>query len=343
MNTSEILAKFEGQNEINVVFLGGSITQGCGASEQSKCFANMTGEWLKAVFGADRLNYYNMGVGGTPSKYGLIRFKRDVASYNPHLVFIEFAVNDGDRDTRQYVEGLVRGLSSLSTKPYVVFLYTTDEEYTTETKYFNEVAKYYCIPEISLKDALKKHLNGANAREAGCLMDSVHPTDKGYAVYFEEMKRCLSLPEYYKRPQDKEKLIPETVSLSVDFTPAATLEKSDGWCEFYIEANDRKWMLGFPDDWFEFEFDGDVLAVEGGLHGNTCAFDVYVDGELIGYGEPWFNDEFITNQLALSFLTTDLANSHHKVRVVVRKSDKPERKSKHLCIYNVIAGKKFDI
>ena len=343
MNTSEILAKFEGQNEINVVFLGGSITQGCGASEQSKCFANMTGEWLKAVFGADRLNYYNMGIGGTPSKYGLIRFKRDVASNNPHMVFIEFAVNDHNTDTRQYVEGLVRGLWALPTKPYVVFLYTTDEEYTTETKYFNEVAEYYGIPEISLKDALKKHLNGANAREAGCLMDSVHPLDAGYKVYFEEMKRCLSLPEYYKRPQDKEKLIPETVSLSVDFIPAAGLKKSDGWCEFYIEDLDRKWMLGFPDDWFEFEFDGDVLAVEGGLHGNTCAFDVYVDGEIIGSGEPWYSDTFITNQLSLSFLTTDLANSHHKVRVVVRKSDKPERKSKHLCIYNVIAGKKFDI
>ena len=343
MNTSEILAKFEGLDEINVVFLGGSITQGCGASEQSKCFANMTGEWLKAVFGADRLNYYNMGVGGTPSKYGLIRFKRDVASHNPHMVFIEFAVNDHNTDTRQYLEGLVRGLWSLPTKPYVVFLYTTDEEYTTETKYFNEVAEYYGIAQISLKDALKKHLNGANARESGCLMDSVHPLDAGYQVYFEEMKRCLSLPEYYKRPLDKAKMIEETVCLSVDFIPAVTFEKSDGWCEFYIEDRDRKWMLGFPDDWFEFEFDGNVLAIEGGLHGNTCAFDVYVDDVLVGSGEPFFTDTFITNQLSLSFFTTDLDDAHHKVKVVVRKSDKPERKSKHLCIYNAIVGKKYDI
>ncbi len=340
--TTEILQKFEGQDEINVVFLGGSITYGTGSTEKSKCFANMTGEWLKTMFGADRLNYYNMGIGGTPSKYGLLRFKRDVASHNPHLVFIEFAVNDADRDTRQYVEGLVRGLSSLPAKPYVAFLYTTNEEYTTDTRYFSEVAEYYGIPEISLKDALKKHLDGENAREAGCLMDSVHPTDAGYAVYFEEMKRCLSLPAYYKRPQDKEKLIPQTVSLSVDFIPAVTLEKSDGWCEFYIEDRDRKYMLGFPDDWFEFEFDGNVLAVEGGLHSDTCAFDVYVDGAIVGYGEPWY-DNFRTNQLALSFLTTDLADDHHKVRVVARKSENSERKSKHLCIYNVIAGSKFDI
>ena len=136
MKTEEILGKFEGQEKINVVFLGGSITAGAGSSEKSKCFANMTGEWLKTIFGADRLDYYNMGIGGTPSKYGLIRFKRDVASHNPHLVFIEFAVNDGGKDTRPYIEGLVRGLLALPTKPYVVFLYTTNEDYTTETKYF---------------------------------------------------------------------------------------------------------------------------------------------------------------------------------------------------------------
>lgn len=342
MMTKEILGKFEGQEKINVVFLGGSITAGAGASEKSKCFANMTGEWLKTIFGADRLDYYNMGIGGTPSKYGLIRLKRDVASHNPHLVFIEFAVNDDGKDTRLYIEGLVRGLLALPTKPYVVFLYTTNEDYTTETKYFNEIAEYYDIPEISLKDALKKHLNGANAREEKYLRDAVHPVDAGYQVYFEEMKRRLSLSEYYKRPQDKEMLIPETRSLSVDFIPAVTLEKSDGWCEFYNVDRDRKYMIGFPGDWFEFEFDGDVLAIEGGLHGNTCAFDVYCDGHLIGSGEPWWLN-YRSNQLALSFFTTDIPNGHHGVRVVVRKSENSERNSKHLCIYSAIVGTKLGI
>lgn len=39
---------FDCEKDINIVFLGGSITQGAGASDVSKCFANMTGECLKA-------------------------------------------------------------------------------------------------------------------------------------------------------------------------------------------------------------------------------------------------------------------------------------------------------
>jgi len=42
---------FDRDKTINIVFLGGSITEGEGASEKSKCFANMTGEWLKEKFG----------------------------------------------------------------------------------------------------------------------------------------------------------------------------------------------------------------------------------------------------------------------------------------------------
>lgn len=53
MESSVIFEKFKDLEKINVIFLGGSITWGCGASEKSKCFANMTGEWLKTVFGAD--------------------------------------------------------------------------------------------------------------------------------------------------------------------------------------------------------------------------------------------------------------------------------------------------
>ena len=341
MLTKEILDKFEGLEKVNVVFLGGSITAGAGSSDKSKCFANMTGEWLKSAFGAHRLNYYNKGIGGTPSKYGLLRFKRDVMSCEPHMVFIEFAVNDKGQDTREYVEGLIRGLKSLPTKPYVAFLYTTNEDYTTDTTYFNELAQYYGIPEISLKDALKKHLNGANALEAGYLKDTVHPVDSGYQVYFEEMKRCLSLPECYKRPLDKEKLVPQTSLLNVDFLPAITFEKSDGWCAFRNHAQ-QDYMIGFSGDWFEFEFDGSVLAIEGGLHGDTCAFDVYCDDVHIGSAEPWWTN-FRTNQLALSFFTSDLEEGHHKVRVVIRKCDNPERKSKHICIYNAIVGVKVDV
>ena len=156
---------FKDNNEINIVFLGGSITEGAGSSDKRYCFANLTGEWFREALGKDRVNYYNKGVGGTPSKYGLLRFGRDVADLNPHIVFIEFAVNDGGHDTRIFTESLVRSLATLPTKPFVAFLYTTNNEYTTDTTYFEQVAEHYKIAQVSLKDALKK----LNERELGII------------------------------------------------------------------------------------------------------------------------------------------------------------------------------
>lgn len=330
---------FRDDKDINVVFLGGSITEGAGASEKSRCFANRTGEWLKTKFG-DRINYHNKGVGGTPSSYGLLRFDRDVAAYNPDMVFVEFAVNDFGEDTRKYVEGIVRSLASLPTNPYVVFLYTTDEVYSTKTDYFEEVAEYYGIPQIFLKEALRKHLNGENAREAGFLKDKVHPTDKGYEVYYNEMVRCLSEKEYYKRPYKKECcLVEDCIRVHTKFTSSWDAELIGGWKK--IETAHDRCIIGAVNDSFEFEFDGDVLAFEHGLHEDSAIYEVYADGELIGTGNPWF-DEFTTNQLVLGFNTFNLKSGHHKIKVVNKESDVSDRTNKQVLIYNIITGEKID-
>lgn len=327
---------FQGKKKINIVFLGGSITEGAGASQQENCFANRTGEWLKEQYGEKVLTYYNKGIGGTPSEYGLYRFDRDVAVYEPDMVFVEFAVNDGGRDTRKYVEGIVRKLIELPSKPYVVFLYTTNETYTTSTTYFEEVANYYSIPEIYLKDALKNHLEGKNAREAGYLKDSVHPSDKGYEIYFEEMKRCLAESNYYRVPQNrKERLVSESFEPSMRFLVSQDTVLSGTW-KLGGEGQ-RKYIVGGKGDFLTFEFVGNILAFEHGLHQDSAVYEVYVDGEKIGEGDPWYRD-FTTNQLVLGFTATNLSSGSHKVKVVVKASEKEERSDKQILLYNILYG-----
>jgi len=329
---------FKDNKEINVVFLGGSITQGAGSSSVDKCFANRTGEWFKETFGADRVNYYNKGVGGTPSAYGLLRFGRDVADLNPHIVFVEFAVNDNGRDTRKFTESIVRSLASLPTKPYVAFLYTTDAKYTTNTAYFEEVAKHYKIAQISLKDALKKHLDGADALEAGYLKDNVHPCDSGYDVYYHEMVRCLSDSAYYTVPDlSAEKIVPDSMSVSTYFIPLTNAEKSSGWVSG--GSGERQSIIGAVGEWVEFEFDGNILAFEHGLDDNCAAYDVYIDGEKAGNAEPYWRN-FMNYQLVLGFNTFDLPSGHHKVRLEVVNSENEGRTNKDVLIYNAIAGTK---
>ncbi len=82
------------KQKFNVVFLGGSITQGARASANSNTWAYKVGEYLKKHFSDKDVKVNNSGVGGTGSMLGIFRLQKDVVAFQPDLVFVEYAVND---------------------------------------------------------------------------------------------------------------------------------------------------------------------------------------------------------------------------------------------------------
>lgn len=336
---------FAGDNDVNVVFLGGSITQGAGASNAAEtCYAALTGKWFESTYEKDGRNvtWHNVGVGGTPSQYGLLRLNRDVISKNPDVVFVEFAVNDGGSDTRRYMEGIVRSLQSLDHVPYIIFLYTTNETYTTPTAYHEEVAEYYGIPQISLKDALKRELNGENARERGYLGDSVHPTDLGYAVYFDEIKTCLETNRFFQKPiEQSEKLVPESTGVNTIFTPSSEADLSGGTWTTGGSGNRQYVMSSTPGDSFELEFEGNVLAIEHGLNRASAKYEIYVDDERIGSGDPYYDQD--KNQLVLGYANFNLSDKGtHTLRIEVTDQKNAASTGNQVMIYNIITGTTLD-
>ena len=330
---------FSGKDQINVVFLGGSITEGAGASDVKNCYANRVGEWLKSVYTDKKVTYYNKGVGGTPSEYGLLRLERDVISKNPDLVFIEFAVNDGGRDTRHYMESIVRSLKSTA-DPYIVFLYTTDANYTTVTKYHEEIAKHYGIPQISLKDALKNELSCKNATDAGYMMDGVHPLDKGYDVYFREIVRCLKTGDYLKKAREKEKLTAESSAVQTEFISAASdsVERIGTW-ETNTDNPERSWaktlVLG---DKLKLTFEGNIFALEQGLHADSAMYEIWIDGTLAETKHPVYR-EIRSNQLVQGYADFHLPDGVHNVEIVTVPDTTGTSSGTQVLIYNFIVGK----
>ena len=102
--------------ELRAVAMGGSITQ---------AGKGWVGPWLQQQFPNSKVSMHNAGMSGTGSNLGIFRLERDVIEYNPDLVFIEYAVNDGCgkvEDVIRWLESLVVRLKLLPQPPAIVFL-----------------------------------------------------------------------------------------------------------------------------------------------------------------------------------------------------------------------------
>ena len=111
----------EEKEDYRIVFIGGSLTQGGSGSwiaEVKKMFAEK--------FPDKNIVCYNAGVGGTTSVLGAVRYKEDVLSYDPDLVFVEFSVNDyylDETDSKMYMEAMVKQSLKHRKIPAMVFLH----------------------------------------------------------------------------------------------------------------------------------------------------------------------------------------------------------------------------
>lgn len=147
--------------DLVIAYLGGSITEGAGATGSNRYATQLTNRYFKTKYPSKNVIEVNAGVGGTPSDLGLFRMAKDVSSKNPDVVFVEFAVNDTGRDektVKQNMEGIVRQLSRLPKQPVVIFLYTAKADFAAVDKtiaYHQKIADYYGIASINLNSYVK--------------------------------------------------------------------------------------------------------------------------------------------------------------------------------------------
>ena len=95
-----------------MVYLGGSITEGAGASARDRRWASRIQAWLEENWPDTRWRSHNAGIGGDELEFGVLRLQRCPVRKASDLVFVEFAVNDYKTDgdqCRNAMEGIVRG------------------------------------------------------------------------------------------------------------------------------------------------------------------------------------------------------------------------------------------
>ena len=190
------------KGEFRIAYLGGSITEGAGASDKKRRWSTQITEYLNSFdLGNTVFREINAGIGGTNSAYGMMRLARDVISQAPQAVFIDFSLNDADdseSSSLQMYEGIIRKIMSMPTVPYVICIgVVPNRETEYKTELHKKIAAHYGIQYIDVRAAMERAYGKAapgenTARDALFRPDNTHPVEKGYDFYTEAIKKELT-------------------------------------------------------------------------------------------------------------------------------------------------------
>ena len=214
----KVIERAQAGEEITVATIGGSITEGAGASNYKECYASRFFRGFAARYGKDggqNVRLVNAGVGGTPSPFGLMRYQRDVVDRVkdpdglPDLVVIEFAVNDwGEPTKHKAYESLVKTILQQPNAPAVILLFAVFQNGFNLQNEIRFIGMRYDLMMVSIKDAAFPHV-GQEWTAKQFFHDEYHPTSFGHGV----MADCLlyAVETAAAREADAEDVDPESV------------------------------------------------------------------------------------------------------------------------------------
>lgn len=175
---------------MNIAIIGGSITEGAGASNYKNTYVYKLEQYFKEK--DKNVVIKNLGAGGTAAQFGLFRLKRDLGDFKPDIIFIEFAVNDRiytSYDSSIYFEGLIRECLKITSKILVIDFPTDMGDSCTSIH--KKIAYFYNISIIDVQDEVWKKIGNRKFRWPHISIDNLHPNDKGHNIYYEIIKGAL--------------------------------------------------------------------------------------------------------------------------------------------------------
>ena len=328
------LAKARRGEAVTVGVIGGSITQGAGASQAEKRYGERVAAWWRQTFPKASIRFVNAGIGATGSDYGALRVKRDLLSHHPDFVVVEYAVNDPNTQAAaETLEGLIRQILKETSQPAVLFLFTMHQDGGNAQEWHGKVGRHYDLPMVSFRDALWPEIKEGRMKWNDVESDVVHPNDRGhdYCARFitNLLERVLAdLPADDRLPQIK--TVPQP--LISDMFEHVTLLEADalkplsnqGWNCDLSQAGDKYWKADQPGSAIEFEVAGRaIFLMDWHLRGPMGQAIVRVDDRPPVLREAWF-DQTWGGYRQTALLARDLGPGKHKVRIELRPENNPQ-------------------
>lgn len=320
----QVIEKIKSGEAVTIGYIGGSITEGYFASTED-IFAKLVTEYLGDTYGkGDNVTYVNAGLSGTPSMLGLIRSERDLLEKQPDLVFVEFAVNDGQSltDQRAY-ESLVRKALTSEQAPAVCLLFSVVESGYTCQEHMSKIGEHYQLPMVSVKNVLQPEFDAGTMEWKDWSNDGSHPNRRGHEMYAKMI--ILTLETALIQEKDEDFKVADMM-LHKDWSSMKLFDNQNITPLSYGSFENTSAHFAFPNsishletnienEPLVFEFSGNTLFLTYKTvnTGNYGAAEVYVDGVLTHTLNGLTADGWNNPTTALIF--ADEESKKHKVEI----------------------------
>ena len=291
--------------DIVVAFLGGSITQGCNATNHENCYANKTYLWFKNRFPEINVKYINAGIGATGSIIGVHRVEEQVLSKNPDIVFVDFAVNDKDNKYNKIAyDSLIRRILSHDSKPALIEVFMSTDVLENVQEQQVEIGKRYDVPMVSFRDAIRNEINDGKLKWSEVASDEVHPNDKGHEIISELLINLLESIDKDEDIKEKEDSLFGQPVFGEDYIKGQIMNAND--VEVICNSGfivDTEGFQGFKNGWkinttsykervLKIEVKGKniFLLYKKLIKDNAGSFDIKVNGKYIKNIDCYFEN-----------------------------------------------------
>ncbi len=348
--------KAKAGEDVNICYIGGSITQGAGATPiNTECYAYKSFLGFKKLMGdGENVHFVKAGVGGTPSELGMIRFDRDVlrdGTVEPDILVVEFAVNDeGDETKGNCFESLVRRALALPSQPAVMLMFSVfADDYNLQDR-LSPVGFRYDLPMASVKDAVVPQFYDRDKRiltKHQYFYDMFHPTNLGHTIMADSLINIMEKALSSDVPTEYDPRLDEAPAIGNTFDNVVLVDKKDNTDLISVQPGgfvytddvlqsvemdlDLNLTPEFPYNWMydggqgsteDFEMDVEckalVIVMKDSGEVDAATAKVYVDGKFVRDLDPYVNRWCHCNPLIV--IDEPVTGKHH-VEVRVDKDD----------------------
>ncbi len=322
--------RLQAGESVTVGGLGGSITQGAGASRVEHRYLERVAAWLRQKWEGSEVRVLNAGIGATSSIYGCLRAEQDLLSGDPDLVILDYGVNDGSElSMARTYEGCVRQMLDRDDPPAVVSVFFMHHDGRNAESTHAEIARHYGIPVVSYREAFWPEIEADRLVWEEISHDDVHPNDRGHRAAADfiayVIDSMLHDPEAGAKEPARSLPMPlhsalwQRVSLleAKDLVPMV----NEGW---HLEKDGGAWTSDRPGARIEFDVAGRAITLMWHcLRADMGRVEVSIDGQAVGVFDGWFAGTWGGYRNS-SILADTLEDRLHRVAIRLVEDRHPE-------------------